>query len=45
MFYEIRGHENYAGQWNSIWIFFFLPALFEYFGNLSLKSNNFYFPS
>lgn len=32
MFYEIRGHENYAGQWNSIWIFFFfLPALFEYF--------------
>lgn len=28
MFYEIRGHENYAGQWNSIWIFFFyLPYL------------------
>lgn len=24
---------------------FFLPALFEYFWNLSLKSNNFYFPS
>lgn len=30
LFNEIRGHENYAGQWNSIWIFF-LPALFEYF--------------
>lgn len=27
LFNEIRGHENYAGQWNSIWIFFYLPYL------------------
>lgn len=27
LFNEITGHENYAGQWNSIWIFFYLPYL------------------